>query len=105
MLDKEIESENTAGLKRSLVADSRVTVGIESAKRRILYEIKRPHGLPGNIYSHALENWEDSSVLRGDLPSNIRVRLTTSPDMIRIGQGPGRTRIDQPPIWVGLTLQ
>ena len=36
MLDKEIESENTAGLKWSLVTDSRVTVGIDRAERRIL---------------------------------------------------------------------
>jgi hypothetical protein len=91
MLDKEIESENTVGLKRLRITDSGVTVGIESAERRILEEIKRTYGLAGNIYFDALEEREPSSTYRGDLLLNTRIRLREPSGLLRIDQGPRRT--------------
>ena len=105
MLDKEIESEKTAGLKRLRETNSRVTIGIESAERRILDEIKRTHGLAGNIYSDAPENRVGFSAHRGDLLFNTRIRMSELFGLFRVDQGQRRTRIDQPPTRLWLTLQ
>src|SRR5215469_10839274 len=105
MVDKEINPENAAGFKRVSVTDSRVTVCIDSAKRRIHEEIKSAHELAGNTESDALENRKVSSAHCGGLLANTQSRLSESSGLLRIDQGPRRTRINQPPIRFWLTFQ